>query len=966
MDRFISVPSVHADATATMAARKFMHLIVGHQSDNFLNESCFIARHKVFDRNGEIVWLHRENKIQKSYQMDDEQLRDEVVSYWQSTQVVLANMDSKQRAVVNSLKALANANTDWNILLVYHDKQSGKSDLDKYCYGNHVHAILHTKKQVMSDDPMYKKLRRAVTAISGWCKLAPIYGDVISAASYLANDEEKTFLGANSQELLDLYIQASKLKKTNPWNLGEDDEYQLPQRKRNIQGVTDSPPTADTTVSLLGPSAAKIPKHISGDKTIDTVKYIGTLLEKYKQVRTLKQLLVELDPDSEEFRAVCNVCTTSQGKEAFNIAMTRREAQLEQQSPADLIRSLPDNIKGHLTPRQSQAFFNAWCLEQNTKPKYLGGIYRTRLSGLGHKKIGIHMCGEPNSGKTVLTNTIFDPVREIVGKVTKSDNFAFMDCVGKRVVVGEEVAITAANVERWKELMGGATVMVEVKNKPSGECNPYIVCMNSNLPYSQQLDTLQARAMKIRLFSFDKLKRSDVFKNLPAALHPGLFFYQWPLETDDELRAIELGDMALFDSSPAGRGEIFDGDLSSLVDEGGRTDDANAKDDNGSATDTSKPGEGTDSDEPDQIERGQSPTVETPRLQRNMEHRFTTPMALADDQQGETPKRQSDSSRMVPGAPRKARRLSRLHSVYGPETERSPPRVEQRPEDARARDGERDVVEPRSTDPEIILISSGSDNASTGFDTSNSIGSSKQEEDDTTRETGFTQPGTGASRRPRRNKKAGIVFTDDGDISASQPRTSDTRIDKSFTDPKVRFINENRSRIWIRMMEDPRWAPGVLFGQQEEDAFELVAEEMFYEEASDEDRDQARLIEQIFQGNMSPPPATESPTSNHSSPYTPYMTAEDRQVERWNARRELEFKGNPYYESQPDAEDEVVVQEFKVYGPRFMFIDEQPDEMSNDEDPEMISPPTPKMVNIAKIETRYRNACYTDVDYVCL
>lgn len=875
MDRFVSVPSVHADATATMAARKFMHLIVGHQTDNFLTESCFIARHKVFDRNGEIVWLHRENKIQKSYQMDDEQLRDEVVSYWQSTQLVLSSMDSKQRAVVNALKALANSSSDWNILLVYHDKQSGKSDLDKYCYGNHVHAILHTKKQVMSDDPMYKKLRRAVTGISGWCKLAPIYGDVISAASYLACDEEKTFLGANSQELLDLYNQASKLKKTNPWNLGDDDEYQLPQRKRNIQGVTDSPPEGALAV-LGGPTASKVPKHISGDKTIDTVKYIGTLLEKYRQVRTLKQLLVELDPDTEEFRAVCNVCTTSQGKEAFNIAMTRREAQLEAQSPAQLISSLPDNIKGHLNPRQSQAFFNAWCLEQNIKPKYLGAVYRTRLSGLGHKKIGIHMCGEPNSGKTVLTNTIFDPVREIVGKVTKSDNFAFMDCVGKRVVVGEEVAITAANVERWKELMGGATVMVEVKNKPSGECNPYIVCMNSNMAYSTQLDTLQGRAMKIRLFAFDKLKRSDVFKQLPAALHPGLFFYQWPLESDDELRAIELGDMALFDNGPAGRGEIFDGDLSSLADEGGPVDDADAQNDNGRTADTPRLAEDASGDEADREQHRQDPGVETPRVHRNLEHRFTTPVALADEEQGETPKRRPSSLSVVPGAPRKTRRLSRLHSVYDTERERSPARVEQRLEAAGAGDGERDVVDAGSSGHTIISISSESDNASTGFD---------QEEVDTSNEATVGTDGAGIRSGDRRLRRRRGADDEEDDLPLTQTKS---RIDKSYTDPKVKFIETYRSRIWIRMMEDPRWAPGVLFGQQEEDAFNTVAEEMFYEEASPEDIEEARMIEQIFEGKMSPAPTTVSPSSIRSSPASVKLSAQDEEIIRWNANRRLE------------------------------------------------------------------------------
>lgn len=525
-------------------ASKQYRLLIGHKYNNFLHPDLFLGRKEVTDTNGKKQY---QDKYVKSYKMNDIQLREMTVFNWSSDATALNMLEPKQKVAVNSIKMFINC-ADWKTLMVFHDKEC---DENPHKYGNHLHIIIETDQKNLSRHHLYRNMYGNMCNTGGVCSLQALHGDQMSACHYLSRDPEKIFLGTNDTDLLQMYTDSENMPKQQmrPF-MYEDEEDVLPQRTRD---------TVKPSIERQESKDKEMPNHLKQTKSVDTVKYLTGLLEEYPECATLHELLGKIDEDSPDYTALCTVGTTTAGKQAFSMALQAIKKKKELTTIYDRIKQLPEVIPKHMTPRQSQAIFNAWCAEQGRKPKYICKLIQMLTQEKGHKRIGLYLQGAPNSGKTALTNSIWNPIKDTVGKITKGDSFSFMDCAGKKIVVGEEIAITAANIEKYKDMMSGATVKVEVKNKGSEDCTPCLVLLNSNMEFSANLNRQQISAMKARLYNISGLKRSSTLRHMTGHLHPRLFTDEVEDLTEDDIAMLGTGVEGDWGDEPIGRGEVFSG-----------------------------------------------------------------------------------------------------------------------------------------------------------------------------------------------------------------------------------------------------------------------------------------------------------------------------------------------------------------------------------------------------------------------
>lgn len=102
-------------------------------------------------------------------------------------------------------------------------------------------------------------------------------------------------------------------------------------------------------------------------------------------------------------------------------------------------------------------------------PRFFYVLINMLLNGERNEKVGIYLHGQSNSGKTYLTSGLFKHLQHLVG-MTTNDNFPFQEVVNKKIVVGEEVAITNANADLWKALTSGQRTAVARKGHMHAYC----------------------------------------------------------------------------------------------------------------------------------------------------------------------------------------------------------------------------------------------------------------------------------------------------------------------------------------------------------------------------------------------------------------------------------------------------------------------------------------------------------------
>lgn len=540
------------------------HVVIGHKTKNIIHPKLLQPRCQARDKNGAPVM--GAGDYFKSFVMDDEQLRENPVYSWSSDNVCLCSLPNPEKNTVNSIKTFLNHSEDYQTAVVFHDKSCSEEGKRGYAYGNHLHVLLKTELEQMYSHKLYRNMKRAVDKLNGYCKLSEITGDVMTFLHYLSGDDEKTFLGAKSQELLTMYLESENITGAlKPYFQRDVDEplnakKSMASYKWSLENdQTDAGPSQSRNLLPLDVETQVIPDNLRRDNSGKSVKYLLGLLKEHPKCRDISQLVSALTPFSEEWSAVVHCATTPGGKAAFNLALSQFIAELTDMTVAELVLQSEDNLDGYMSPRQSQAMFNAWCFEQNIKPKMYCAVMQMLLSGKGQKRIGVYLHGQPNSGKTVMTNTMWTAFRDVVGVLTR-DNFILQDCGGKKIVVGEEVAITPANLERFKDLMSGAIVKCERKCLAPVDCKPYMVFMNSNRTYSSQLDSQGAVAIKCRIYAFENLKRSKIMtsSSMLGYMHPKMFFDGMTPFTEDDFACLR-SNLDIWNFEPCGHGEVYSG-----------------------------------------------------------------------------------------------------------------------------------------------------------------------------------------------------------------------------------------------------------------------------------------------------------------------------------------------------------------------------------------------------------------------
>ncbi|GFR76898.1 hypothetical protein ElyMa_000495000 [Elysia marginata] len=207
-----------------------------------------------------------------------------------------------------------------------------------------------------------------------------------------------------------------------------------------------------------------------------------------------------------------------------------------------MLNDLPDELPNTMSPTMTLALFNAWCEEQGLNPTHIIWYIIARLQGRVYKKIGLFLHGQSNSGKTYWSTILFSSLHSIVGKLSTGGRFCLQDCERKRIIIGEELAITLDNVDRLKELMNGDITTCERKGKSVVKCKANLVVLNSNSPPGSNVPA-ESQALINRMMVIRNLKPSAVLGNALSQLnkpkpHPK-FLTLFAPPTDSQLRDME-------------------------------------------------------------------------------------------------------------------------------------------------------------------------------------------------------------------------------------------------------------------------------------------------------------------------------------------------------------------------------------------------------------------------------------------
>lgn len=106
--------------------------------------------------------------------------------------------------------------------------------------------------------------------------------------------------------------------------------------------------------------------------------------------------------------------------------------------------------------------------------------------GTINSKLNTIVCiGPPNCGKNYFWDCLVSLACNVghIGRVNnKTNNFALMECVNRRLVIGTEISIEEGAIEDFKKLCEGTALNVRVKHKSDGIVTNTPVLLISNQP----------------------------------------------------------------------------------------------------------------------------------------------------------------------------------------------------------------------------------------------------------------------------------------------------------------------------------------------------------------------------------------------------------------------------------------------------------------------------------------------------
>jgi hypothetical protein len=138
------------------------------------------------------------------------------------------------------------------------------------------------------------------------------------------------------------------------------------------------------------------------------------------------------------------------------------------------------------------------------------------------KKNTIFFYGPSNAGKSRVADSITGGF-PLLGEVTRSETFLFMNCVRSQCIRQEEVKIVQETVDDFKRLYEGSNMMVDVKNKPAQRLARTPVIATSNAHPSKWVESERdAIINRMYLYQFQTM---PLLIDLDKNLNPLLWLY---------------------------------------------------------------------------------------------------------------------------------------------------------------------------------------------------------------------------------------------------------------------------------------------------------------------------------------------------------------------------------------------------------------------------------------------------------
>nr|QKE55003.1 MAG: hypothetical protein [Parvoviridae sp.] len=498
---------------------KTYNILIGHETLHIIHPELFAPKAKAYKDGKPIV---SDRGWEKSYPIPEWDLPTKTVTAWTSKQSHYCELDNKQKAVINYIKTLLNCEK-WQCLVVFHGTDC-RANKKQYTYGNHLHVILQTTVGQFSREGAYRSMYEAVTAMGGRVTLTPVKDNIQGLLKYYQEDDEKIFMGSSGDELRELWATAQEYNGPRETEGEEETEPDAERKRKAVPFIKQVKRNKPEDAEDITEEETQVPSHLQNkQRLVDNVNFLIEILRKNKDTRDINQLTTKYGLFSEEGKALCNIALSNNGPKAFALALRQVQDEDDKMTLEERVKELPDLIPEYMDITSSQALFNAWCAEQRISPRKYAMTMQMLLAEKSYKRIGVYLQGRPNSGKTALTNNMWKCMGQTNGRITK-ETFCFQDCAGRKLIIGEEIAITEANVDRFKDLLSGGTVMCEIKQKAPVPCTPKIVLINSNNRYDLNIGRASAEQIRVRLYLFQDLQVSKVLGNMTGHFHPRMFY----------------------------------------------------------------------------------------------------------------------------------------------------------------------------------------------------------------------------------------------------------------------------------------------------------------------------------------------------------------------------------------------------------------------------------------------------------
>lgn len=274
--------------------------------------------------------------------------------------------------------------------------------------------------------------------------------------------------------------------------------------------------TAVTNNDLLAMRNKKIEERKDNSTAPDNIEFLERIISESKGAIICYEDLLSYkaphDADNNRFR---KLLLKTQFQNLAYKAFAAYTARYLYYTLDELLEDWYRNVGEHETDKyygvnESLAIVRKWCQEQGINFCRFKARFRLILDKKKDKLNTFLLIGRSNAGKSYITDV--RALCKTYGEVNGSTdyNFAFQNCVKKRVVAMEELMIGPSSVDLFKRILGGEGAMVRVKNKMDAYCPrvPIIITANDD-PTGLIMKSVDKEAIKNRCFAYYHLNPVD-------------------------------------------------------------------------------------------------------------------------------------------------------------------------------------------------------------------------------------------------------------------------------------------------------------------------------------------------------------------------------------------------------------------------------------------------------------------------